>query len=113
VLEAHYVNDNEEMQKITSIEEVKWNKNEGLIEYIDSDFDDIYLKEVRKLSMSPEAIIQNKNMTIVFSPIHGASGKMVPAALKALAFAYVLVVTQESAPAGNLQPAVSHTLADA
>lgn len=101
VVAPHDLNIIAEVQKITSIDEVKWNKNEGLIEYIDSDFDDIYLKEVRKLSMSPEAIIQNKNMTIVFSPIHGASGKMVPAALKAFGFENVHVVKEQAEPDGN------------
>src|SRR5690606_32024866 len=65
VVARHELNMIAEVQKIASIAEVKWNKSEGLIEYIDSEVHDICLKEVRKLSMSPEAIIQNKNMTIV------------------------------------------------
>src|SRR5690554_6152865 len=106
VVAPHDLNIIAEVQKITSIDEVKWNKNEGLIEYIDSEFDDIYLKEVRKLSMSPEAIIQNKNMTIVFSPIHGASGKMVPAALKAFGFENIHVVKEQAEPDGNFPTVV-------
>jgi phosphoglucomutase len=101
VVAPHDVNIINEVQKITSIDEVNWNKNEGLIEYIDADFDDIYLTEVKKLSKSPEAIIQNENMTIVFSPIHGASGKMVPAALKAFGFENVHVVKEQAEPDGN------------
>ena len=101
VVAPHDVNIITEVQKITSIDEVNWNKNEGLIEYIDADFDQIYLTEVKKLSMSPEAIIQNKNMTIVFSPIHGASGKMVPAALKTFGFENVHIVKEQAEPDGN------------
>lgn len=101
VVAPHDVNIITEVQKITSIDKVNWNKNERLIEYIDADFDEIYLTEVKKLSKSPEAIIQNKNMTIVFSPIHGASGKMVPAALKAFGFENIHIVKEQAEPDGN------------
>ena len=106
IVAPHDVNIITEVQKITSIDKVNWNKNERLIEYIDADFDEIYLTEVKKLSKSPEAIIQNKNMTIVFSPIHGASGKMVPAALKAFGFENIHVVKEQAEPDGNFPTVV-------
>src|SRR5690606_30915703 len=102
VVAPHDVNIITEVQKITSINKVNWNKNEGLIEYIDADFDDIYLTEVKNLSKSPEAIIQNTDITIVFSPIHGASGKMVPAALRAFGFESIHIVKEQAEPDGNL-----------
>ena len=40
-------------------------------------------------------------MPIVFSPIHGASGKMVPAALKAFGFENIQVVKEQAEPDGN------------
>jgi len=101
VVAPHDVNIITEVQKITSVDEVKFDKNEGLIEYIDEDFDEIYLTEVKKLRMSPEAVIQHKDMSIVFSPIHGASGKMVPAALKAFGFENIHVVKEQAEPDGN------------
>jgi len=101
VVAPHDVNIITEVQKITSVDEVKFDKNEGLIEYIDADFDEIYLTEVRKLRMSPEAVIQHKDMSIVFSPIHGASGKMVPAALKAFGFENIHIVKEQAEPDGN------------
>ncbi|MBS9525059.1 phospho-sugar mutase [Litoribacter alkaliphilus] len=95
-----------EVQKIDSFDKVKWEKNESLITYIEEDFDLIYLNEVKKLSLSPEAILTQKDMPIVFSPIHGASGKMVPAALKVFGFENVHVVKEQAEPDGNFPTVV-------
>jgi len=101
VVPPHDKNIITEVLKIKSIDEVNWNKNDNLIEYIEEDFDLIYLNEVRKLSMSPETILVQKDMTIVFSPIHGASGKMVPAALRMFGFENIHVVKEQIEPDGN------------
>jgi len=90
-----------EVGKITSFEEVKWEKNEALITYIEEDFDKIYLDEVKKLSLSPNEIMLKKDMPIVFSPIHGASGLMVPAALKKFGFENIHIVKEQELPDGN------------
>ncbi|HLU89010.1 MAG TPA: phospho-sugar mutase [Cyclobacteriaceae bacterium] len=95
-----------EVQKITSFDKVNWDKNLSLIEYIETDFDEVYLKEVKKLSMSPEAILQHKDMPIVFSPIHGASGKMVPASLRTFGFQNIHVVAEQAEPDGNFPTVV-------
>lgn len=101
VVPPHDKNIISEVLKISSIDDVNWNKNDALIEYIEEDFDLIYLNEVRKLSMSPESILVQKDMTIVFSPIHGASGKMVPAALRVFGFENIHVVKEQIEPDGN------------
>lgn len=101
VVAPHDKNIIEEVQKITSFDDVNWNKNDALIEYIEEDFDKIYLDLVKKLSLSGDAIQKQKNMPIVFSPIHGASGKMVPAALKAFGFENVHVVKEQEKPDGT------------
>ncbi|RZS97187.1 phospho-sugar mutase [Cecembia calidifontis] len=101
VVAPHDKNIIAEVQKITSLDDVKWDKNDSLIEYIESDFDQIYLNEVKKLSLSPLEISLQKDMPIVFSPIHGASGKMVPAALKAFGFENIHVVKEQAEPDGN------------
>lgn len=101
VVAPHDKNIIDEVQKITSFDDVNWNKNDALIEYIEEDFDKIYLDLVKKLSLSGDAIQKQKNMPIVFSPIHGASGKMVPAALKAFGFENVHVVKEQEKPDGT------------
>jgi phosphoglucomutase len=101
VVAPHDKNIIDEVQKITSFDDVNWNKNDALIEYIEEDFDKIYLDLVKKLSLSGDSIQKQKNMPIVFSPIHGASGKMVPAALRAFGFENVHVVKEQEKPDGT------------
>ncbi|MFC4872424.1 phospho-sugar mutase [Negadavirga shengliensis] len=101
IVAPHDKNIINEVLKIKSADEVKWDKNDALKEFIEEDFDLVYLNEVKKLSMSPEAILTQKDMTIVFSPIHGASGKMVPAALKVFGFENIHVVKEQIEPDGN------------
>jgi phosphoglucomutase len=96
IVAPHDFNIITEVQKITSVEKVNWDKNELLIEYIEEDFDAVYLTEVKKLSMSPEAVLKEENMGIVFSPIHGAS-----AALKAFGFKNIHLVKEQAEPDGN------------
>jgi phosphoglucomutase len=101
VVAPHDKNIIDEVLKITSMDDVNWNKNDSLIEYIEEDFDKIYLDLVKKLSLSKNEIQAQKNIPIVFSPIHGASGKMVPAALKAFGFENVHVVKEQEQPDGT------------
>ena len=101
VVAPHDKNIIDEVMKITSLDAVNWNKNDSLLEYIEEDFDKIYLDLVKKLSLSKSEIQAQKNMPIVFSPIHGASGKMVPAALKAFGFENVHVVKEQEQPDGT------------
>jgi phosphoglucomutase len=101
VVAPHDTNIIKEVQKITSFDHVNWDKNDSLFEYIGDDFDARYLDLVKGLSLSPEAIEAQKSMPIVFSPIHGASGKMVPAALKAFGFDNVHIVKEQAEPDGT------------
>ncbi|WP_373494647.1 phospho-sugar mutase [Aquiflexum sp.] len=101
VVAPHDKNIIDEVQKIHSIDDVNWNKNDNFIEYIEEDFDLIYLNLIKKLSLSPNAIMLHRAMPIVFSPIHGASGKMVPASLKVFGFENIHVVKEQAEPDGT------------
>lgn len=101
VVAPHDQNIIKEVQKITSFDQVNWNKQDQLLHYIEADFDTLYLEKVKGLSMAQDEISAQKSMPIVFSPIHGASGKMVPAALKAFGFDNVHLVEEQAEPDGN------------
>lgn len=101
VVAPHDSNIIKEVQKITSFDLVNWNKNDDLIHYIEEDFDAIYMEKVKGLSLAKAEIQAQKSMPIVFSPIHGASGKMVPAALKAFGFDNIHVVKEQIEPDGT------------
>lgn len=106
VVAPHDTNIIKEVQKITSFDQVNWNKQDDLFSYIEEDFDTIYLEKVKGLSLSPEEIKKQKDLPIVFSPIHGASGKMVPAAIKAFGFENVHIVKEQAEPDGTFPTVV-------
>lgn len=91
----------EEVQKIDTIDQIKFTSNNDLIIPIGKDIDDKYLTEVKKLSLSPDAIEAQKDLKIVFSPIHGTGITLVPQSLKEFGFTNVTIVEEQAEPEGN------------
>ncbi len=90
-----------EVKKIESIEQVKFDGNPDLIEYIGDDIDRIYVEQLKKLSLSPGIIEKNSDLKIVYTPLHGAGVKIVPMALKAYGFQNVFHVKEQDKADGN------------
>lgn len=90
-----------EVQKITSVADVKFNGIPGNIELIGKEFDEIYLEKVVSLSLSPESISSHKDMKIVYTPLHGTGGVLVPAALKKFGFENISVVPEQAIYSGD------------
>lgn len=91
----------EEVRAIQSIDHVNFNANEHLIIQVDEDFDEIYLRQITALSLSPEAIQRQHDMKIVYTPLHGAGVKLVPQVLSMLGFTHVSLVPEQAIPDGN------------
>ncbi|MEO1022714.1 MAG: phospho-sugar mutase [Bacteroidota bacterium] len=96
----------EEVQHIASIDDVNFERNDALVEVIGKDIDDRYLEELARLSVSKEAIQRQHDVKIVFSPIHGTAGTLVPPALEAYGFTNVAVVEEQMQPDGNFPTVV-------
>ncbi len=96
----------EEVQKIASVDDVNFDGNSNLIEIIGKDIDDKYLGELKKLSVSQQAIQNQKDLKIVFSPIHGTAGVLVPPALKMYGFENVTLVEEQMVVDGNFPTVV-------
>jgi len=90
-----------EVNKITSPDEVKFAADPSRIHLIGQEVDEAYLAEVKKLSINPAAIQRQRDLGIVYTPIHGSGIKLVPPALAAFGFTNVSVVPQQAAPDGN------------
>ena len=101
LVDPHDVNVMEEVRKITDISAIKFDRNEHNIEMIGHDLDQRYLQALEDLSISKEAIRRQKDMKIVFSPIHGTGGVMVPPALKLYGFENVILVEEQMVVDGN------------
>ena len=95
-----------EVQKISSVDDIQFERNEANIEKIGEAVDKQYLDELVKLSVSQDAIKRQADLKIVFSPIHGTGGVLVPPALKLFGFNNVTVVEEQSEPDGNFPTVV-------
>lgn len=101
VVAPHDTNIISEVGKITSPDQVLISGGSGSIEILGDEFDRIYLDAVKSLSLSPEAIAQNRDMKIVYTPIHGAGVKLVPESLKNYGFTNVMIVPEQAVIDGN------------
>ncbi len=95
-----------EVKAINGPGEVNFNSNPDLIENIGKEIDDKYLEEIKKISLSPEAIKAKHDLNIVYSPIHGTGYKLVPDCLKNIGFTNVHVVESQSTPNGDFPTVV-------
>jgi phosphoglucomutase len=91
----------EEVEKIDSIDEVKWSGGESNITMIGKEMDEAYISMVKNLSVYPEIIERQHNLCIVYTPIHGTGIKLVPEVLQRFGFSNVHVVDEQSKPDGN------------
>ena len=96
----------DEVNKISSIDEVKFDRVEANIELIGEAVDKLYLDGITALSISPEAIKRQHDLKIVYSPIHGTGITLVPKALEQFGFTNVTLVEEQSKPDGNFPTVV-------
>jgi len=90
-----------QVEKIASLDEVKWGGGESNITMIGKELDEAYIAMVRNLSVYPEVIERQHNLRIVYTPIHGTGIKLVPEVLQRFGFTNVHVVDEQAMPDGN------------
>ena len=90
-----------EVEKIASVDEVKWDGGEKNITIIGREIDEAYIKMVKSLSVYPDVIERQKDLGIVYTPIHGTGITLVPQVLKEFGFTNVTIVEEQSVPDGN------------
>ncbi|HEY0068191.1 MAG TPA: phospho-sugar mutase [Flavisolibacter sp.] len=95
-----------EVEKILDVEDVKWTGGEENIQVIGKEIDDVYIAMVKGLSVYPEVISQQKDLKIVYTPIHGTGITLVPRVLEEFGFKNVHVVEEQSRPDGNFPTVV-------
>ncbi len=96
-----------EVEKIASVDDVKWSGGAANITLIGKEIDAAYIEMVKSLSVYPEVIAQQHDLKIVYTPIHGTGIKLVPEVLKAFGFTNVTIVKEQEEPNGNF-PTVSY-----
>ncbi|MBL7732004.1 MAG: phospho-sugar mutase [Chitinophagaceae bacterium] len=96
-----------EVDKIASVDDVKWEGGSENITLIGKEMDDQYIEMVKSLSVYPEVIGKHKDMKIVYTPIHGTGITLMPQVLKRFGFDNVHIVEEQMVPDGNF-PTVAY-----
>ncbi|MEE1301136.1 MAG: phospho-sugar mutase [Bacteroidales bacterium] len=97
----------EKVNAITDLSQVKMQDDDKNITIIGEDMDKIYLEKVKSISINSECIKKQKDLKIVYTPLHGTGISLVPKALKAYGFENVICVKEQSIPDGNFPTCVS------
>ncbi len=95
-----------EVNAITSIDEIKFERIAENIQIIGKEIDEVYLDMICGLSISRDSIQRQKDLKIVFSPIHGTGITLVPRLLEKMGFTNVHVVQEQATPDGNFPTVV-------
>lgn len=90
-----------EVQKIASVDDIRFSGGDANISIIGEEIDREYLKMVVSYSLNPDIIRRQSDMKIVYTPIHGTGYRLVPEALKAFGFTSINLVKEQQTPDGN------------
>lgn len=91
----------EEVRKITSVSQIKFDGKKDKIKIIGKETDLLFLNEVMKMSINPDIIKKQNDIGIVYTPIHGTGGTLVPQALKMYGFKNIQNVPEQVIVDGN------------
>lgn len=106
VLTPHDTGIIDEVNKV-KVEDVKFDRNKELIETIGEEIDKIYLEQIRTLSIDPEVIKRQKDLKIVYTPLHGTGMMLIPRSLQLWGFENVYCVKEQMERSGDFPTVVS------
>lgn len=101
VVAPHDKNIIAEVNAIQSIDDIKFEGDASKIHLIGKEVDAQYIAQILSLSISKEAIARQKDLKIVFTPIHGTGVTLVPTLLSQMGFENVTVIAEQAEPNGN------------
>ena len=106
VLSPHDKGIIDEVNKMT-IDQVKFEPNYDLIKIIGGEMDVDYLCAVKEAMVDQDVILRQKDLGIVYSPLHGTGRVIIPAALRTWGFQNINVVREQMEIDGNFPTVVS------
>lgn len=95
-----------EVDKIQSVDAVKWKGGEHLITPLGAEMDEAYMQMVQSLSVYPAVCKAQHNLKIVYTSIHGTGITLVPEVLQRYGFTNVHIVEAQRQPDGNFPTVV-------
>ena len=106
VLAPHDTGIIDEVNKVR-VEDVKFQGNKDLIQIIGEDVDKVYLDLIQGISIDPEVIKRQKDLKIVYTPLHGTGMTMIPRCIKQWGFENVHCVEEQMVKSGDFPTVVS------
>ena len=96
----------EEVNKV-KVEDIKFEGNKDLITIVGKEIDEIYLNKVHTTSIDPACIQRQKDLKIVYTPLHGTGMMLIPQSLKLWGFENVHTVPEQMVKSGDFPTVVS------
>lgn len=100
VLSPHDVGIIDEVNKV-KVGDVKFTGDKSLIQIIGEEVDNAYLEQVQTVSIDPEVIKRQKDLKIVYTPLHGTGMMLIPQSLKKWGFENVHCVKEQMVRSGD------------
>src|SRR6056297_121787 len=107
IIHPHDTNIINEVKSIQSINEIKFDGNENMIQPLGEEMDKKYLEKVKKLSLNPDYIRKHSDIKIVYTHIHGSGEKMDPNGLRKAGFTKIYNVPEQDEVNGDFPTVVS------
>ena len=101
LIPPHDKNVIQEVNAITNFNQIKFKPDASKIKAIGPEVEEAYYREELKLIPKQECIQRQKNISIVYSSLHGAGITMVPECLKRLGFENITIIEEQRVPDGN------------
>ncbi len=103
----HDVDVIKEVEKIASIDDIKFEGNPALIEIIGEEMDKKFIDKIKTITLSPESVARHNDIKIVYTPIHGTGITLIPRTLKELGFKNIISVPEQEVISGDFPTVVS------
>ncbi len=101
IIAPHDKNIIDEVGKITSVDQIKFEGNPDLIEIIGEEIDAKYIANIEACVLDKALIERQKDLKIVYTPIHGTGRHIIPRTLAAIGFKNVIHVAPQDVVTGN------------
>lgn len=106
VLSPHDTGIIDEVNKV-KISDVNFSGNKDLINIIGEEIDKVYLDRIKEICIDPEVIKRQKDLKIVYTPLHGTGMTLIPRSLKLWGFENVHCVKEQMVKCGDFPTVVS------
>lgn len=106
VLSPHDTGIIDEVNKV-KISDVNFSGNKDLINIIGEEIDKVYLDRIKEICIDPEVIKRQKDLKIVYTPLHGTGMTLIPRSLKLWGFENVHCVKEQMVKSGDFPTVVS------